>query len=234
MLAVGRWPLKLIRCPDGRTPCRLVLSLASLCFALSLSLRAEPLPSPALLADLQRSLAGATNVQSDFTQEKELSVLRQKVILKGRLAVQQPNRLAWQVSEPIRYNLVLDGTTLRQWDEATDQVQQVSLAGNPVFGVVAAQLQAWFAGRFDTLLKDFTATADASSPSPTIVFTPHEGGFIEKSIRTVVLTFRQDHRYLSQMLIEEKSGDRTVMTFTNTVLNAAMDPSFWEVKPHGR
>jgi outer membrane lipoprotein-sorting protein len=205
-----------------------------LCVTLAVSLHADPVPPPALLAELQQSLAGTTNVQSDFTQEKELSVLQQKVILKGRLAVQQPSRLSWQVTEPIRYNLVLDGTMLRQWDEATDRVQQISLAGNPVFGVVAVQLQAWFSGRFDLLLKDFTASVDASAALSTVVFTPREGGFVEKAIRRVVLTFREDHRYLSHMMIEEKSGDRTLMTFTNTILNAALEPSMWEVKPHGR
>jgi outer membrane lipoprotein-sorting protein len=206
----------------------------SLCFVLPPSLQAEPVPSPALLADLQLALAGTTNVQSDFTQEKDLAVLQHKVILKGRLAVQQPAWLSWQVTEPIRYNLVLDGTTLQQWDEATDRIQKMSLAGNPVFGVVAAQLQAWFAGRFDTLLKDFSAVADGSKDSPTIVFTPREGTFVEKAIRRVVLTLRPDHRYLSHMLIEEKSGDRTLMTFTNTLLNATLEPTMWEVKPHGR
>jgi outer membrane lipoprotein-sorting protein len=217
------------------TPKFLLAPLAlALCFARSISAVAEPTPAPSLLADLQLALAGTTNVQSDFTQEKDLSVLQHKVILKGRLAVQQPDRLSWQVTEPIRYNLVLDGTTLQQWDEATDRVQQMSLAGNPVFGVVAAQLQAWFAGRFDTLLKDFTAVADGSKDSPTIIFTPRGGTFVEKAIRRVVLTLRPDHRYLSHMLIEEKSGDRTLMTFTNTLLNAPLQPSMWEVKPHGR
>jgi hypothetical protein len=36
------------------------------------------------------------------------------------------------------------------------------------------------------------------------------------------------------MLIEEKSGDRTLMTFTNTLLNSTLEPTMWEVKPHGR
>lgn len=205
-----------------------------LCLAQALTLQAEPAPATSLLAELQRALAGTTNVQSDFTQEKDLAVLQHKVILKGRLAVRQPAWLSWQVTEPIRYNLVLDGTTLQQWDEATDRVQKMSLAGNPVFGVVAAQLQAWFAGRFDTLLKDFSAVADGSTDSPTIIFTPREGTFVEKAIRRVVLTLRPDHRYLSHMLIEEKSGDRTLMTFTNTLLNATLEPAMWEVKPHGR
>ena len=38
----------------------------------------------------------------------------------------------------------------------------------------------------------------------------------------------------SNMGIEERSGDRTRMTFTNTVLNAPIDPRAWEGAPDGR
>jgi outer membrane lipoprotein-sorting protein len=202
-------------------------------FALAVAAVADPSSAP-FLAELQASLAGATNVQSDFVQEKRLSILQQTVTLKGRLAVQQPGRIAWQVSEPIRYNLVLDGTTLRQWDETSGKLQRMSLAGNPVFGVVVAQLRGWFAGRFDALDKDFQVEGDAAAIPPALTFTPRETSFAHKAVRRVVLTFREDRRYLRDMLIEETSGDRTFMVFTNTVLNAALDPSVWEVMPHGR
>ena len=200
---------------------------------LTLPLWAETNSVTASLLDLQRSLAGTTNVQSDFVQEKRLSMLQQNVVIKGRLAVEQPDRFSWQVTEPIRYTLILEGTNLRQWDEPTGRVQQMSLAGNPVFGVVATQLRAWFAGQLDSLLQDFDAEIEAMSP-PRISFTPRDGSFARKAIRRVTLTFREDRRYIQNMEIEELSGDQTRMTFTNTVLNAPIDPQAWEVKPHGR
>jgi outer membrane lipoprotein-sorting protein len=192
------------------------------------------LPTDTLLAELQKSLSGTTNVQSEFIQEKTLSLLQQTVVIKGRLAVEQPARLSWQVLEPIRYNMVLDGTVLKQWDETTGKVQTMSLAGNPVFKVVVNQLRAWFSGQFDLLTRDFDAQAEASTPTPTIIFTPKEGSFAVKVIQRVVLTFREDRRYIQTLLIEERTGDRTLMTFTQSILNAAIPSSAWEVKPHGR
>ena len=189
---------------------------------------------PPILAELQKSLAGTTNVQSEFIQEKSLALLQQTVVIKGRLAVQQPDRLAWQVTEPIRYNLTIDGTTLKQWDDETGKVQTMSLAGNPVFKVVVTQLRAWFSGQFEVLTKDFETTADLSGSSPKIIFTPREGSFACKMIKRVVLTFRDDRRYIHTMIIEERSGDRTTMTFTNTILNAAIPLAAWEVSPHAQ
>jgi len=187
-----------------------------------------------LLTELRKSLAGTTNVQSEFIQEKSLSLLQQKVVIKGRLAVEQPSRLSWQVLEPIHYNMVLDGSVLKQWDETTGKVQTVALAGNPVFKVVVNQLQGWFSGRFELLTNDFTVAVDASATRPKIIFTPREVSFMAKVIRRVELTFREDRRYIHGLIIEEKTGDCTTMIFTNTVLNATIPAMVWEVRPNGK
>lgn len=216
----------------GQRERKAILALSSvLCLLSSVPVFAAP---PLLLAELQKSLAGTTNVQSEFIQEKNLALLQQTVIIKGRLAVQHPDRLSWQVTEPLRYNLTLDGSQLKQWDEETGKVQTKALAGNPVFKVVVTQLRAWFSGQFEVLGKDFESVADLAGGAPTIVFTPRPGSFASPVIKRVVLTFREDRRYLREMLIEERSGDRTTMTFTNTVLNAAIPDTAWEVKPHER
>jgi outer membrane lipoprotein-sorting protein len=202
--------------------------------ALVLPVSAEPQPTAAQLVGFQQSLAGTTNVQSDFVQEKHLALLQQNVVIKGHLVVEQPDRFSWQVTEPIRYTLILEGSKLRQWDETTDRVQQMSLAGNPVFSVVTTQLRAWFGGQLDSLTKDFEAETDESGPSPRLVLVPRRESFANKAIKRVTLTFRKDRRYLEKLDIEEVSGDRTWMTFTNTVLNTPVDPAAWEVKPHVR
>jgi hypothetical protein len=194
------------------------------------SLYASDIP---LLAELQKSLAGTTNVQSDFIQEKHLSVLQQKVFIKGRMAVQQPDRFAWEVVEPVRYHLVVEGTQLLQWDEASGKVQQVSLAGNPVFAVVVNQLRAWFTGRLELLTKDFEAEV-VPGDVPKIAFVPRPDSFAAKAVRRIELRFRADRRYLEGMTIEDLGGDCTIMTFTNTVLNSVIEPKVWEVRPRER
>jgi outer membrane lipoprotein-sorting protein len=186
-----------------------------------------------LLNELQQSLAGTTNVQSDFIQEKHLAVLQQKVLIKGRMAVEQPDRFSWQVTEPVRYSLVVEGDKLRQWDEETGRVQQVSLAGNAVFAVVVAQLRAWFAGNLGSLAKDFHAE-QVPGDLPMIAFEPRQDSFAAKAVKRITLRFREDRRYVECMTIEDLGGDLTLMTFTNTVLNSAIDPHVWQVRPRER
>ena len=134
----------------------------------------------------------------------------------------------------MRYRLVIEGNRLQQWDEVTGAVQQTSLAGNPVFGVIARQMRGWLAGRLDALADDFEASVDTDGPRPRVVFTPRPGSFAQKAVKRVILTPREDGRYLEAMRIEEIGGDTTFMRFTNTVLNAVIDAAAWEVRPHAR
>jgi len=185
------------------------------------------------LAELQKALSSTTNVLTGFVQEKQMAMLKNRVIIKGQLAVQQPDFFAWHVSEPIRYNLILKGSTLQQWDEVTGKEQKMSLANNPVFEIVSRQLKAWFGGQFEALLRDFDARMDPAAVRR-VLLTPNSESFARKAIKQIAITFREDRRYLEKILIEETGGDTTLMTFTNTVLNTTIDQAAWEVKQHGR
>jgi outer membrane lipoprotein-sorting protein len=187
----------------------------------------------ARIALLQEGLRGTTSVQTDFVQRRNLAMLQQEITITGRIALDQAGRLAWRVETPMRCVFVLDGTTLRQWDEATDREQQVSLKGNPVFDVVSRQMRGWFLGDFSPLMKDFEVDAPADRPR-CLVFRPIAGGFAAKAVRQVMLSCRPDRRYLDEIVIDECSGDRTRMVFSNTVLNAVLEADQWKVKPNVR
>ena len=196
--------------------------------------RADP-PPPAedILRALEKNFSGITNVHTGFVQEKDLAVLSRKMVLKGTIALQNPGRFAWHVETPLKYGLVIADGNLKQWDEDSDRIQQIALSANPVFQVAVGQIQAWFAGRFVDLTKDFEVQTVTQTPL-TLEFAPRTNSLAHKAVKRVLLTFRDDRRYVTAMSIEEKSGDRTTMVFTNTVLNGPLDPGVWEVKPHAR
>lgn len=207
-----------------------LLLAASLAAAPGLHAAATNEAARARLEAMQNGVRETTSIHTDFVQHRRLSLLQQEVIITGRVVADQSGRLAWRVLSPLRYMLVLDGTNLQQWDEATDKVQSISLKGNPVFDVVARQMRGWFRGDFAPLLKDFDIEAPADRPR-TLVFVPRPDSFVAKAVRRVAMTSREDFRYMQEMEIEELSGDRTVMIFSNTVLNAAIAPGEWKVGP---
>ena len=100
---------------------------------------AEDLES--ILGTLQEKMSAVKSIQTDFTQEKNLALFKQKLILKGKIFIQKPGKLSWRVFTPLRYSLVINGNNISQWDEDTNQVQSLSMAKNPSFKVAIEKIK---------------------------------------------------------------------------------------------
>ena len=192
-----------------------------------------PVPLGDVLRRLETTFSGITNVTTRFIEEKELSILKRKVILKGHIAVRQPDGFAWHVDEPLRYSMIVTGKTISQWDEESDKVQQASLAANPVIQIVAQQFRMWFSGQYSGLTNTFEVAVTSAAPL-TMEFVPRADAVPQKAVRRVTVVFREDEQYLKTITIEEASGDRTRMTFLDTLINVSPDPDDWKVRPHGK
>jgi len=190
----------------------------------------EPTELSGLLNSIGKKISNFSTLKTDFTQEKEMAMFKEKLILKGRIYIQKPNKLAWHVDSPLRYSVLITDRLIRQWDEDTDQVQEVSLAKNPIFQNVLKQLTVWFSGEYGTLLEDNTVRLVNRDPLQ-IEFTPRNTNMSRKIIKNITIIFREDQAYLKQIRIQELSGDVTTIYFSNTQLNVPLDNSSFEVHP---
>ena len=158
-----------------------------------------------------------------------MAMFKEKIVLKGRIYLQKPNKIAWHVDKPVRYSVLITDTFIRQWDEDSDQVQEISLTKNPIFQNVLNQLTVWFSGEYGSLLDGNEVRIVKRDPLM-IECTPREKNIARKVIKNITITFRQDQTYLQQIRIRELSGDITTLNFVNTLLNAPLDKSSFEVK----
>lgn len=212
-------------------PALCILIQAGAVFAQDTNKAETPGPTDlaAFLNSLGKKVSNFKTLKTDFTQEKELAIFKDKIILKGRIYLQKPDRLAWHVDKPIKYSVVITDKLIRQWDEDTNQVQEIILAKNPVLKNVLNQLTVWFSGNYSPLLEDNTAQVLQKSPL-IIEFTPRETNIAKKVIKNITVTFREDEKYLKQIKLRENSGDVTTIIFINTVLDAPLDIGSFGVK----
>jgi len=190
----------------------------------------DPADQSLLLERIAKQASHFTTLTTDFIQEKEMAMFTGKLVLKGRIAIQKPNKIAWHVDSPIRYSVLITDKLIRQWDEDTDKVQEISLAKNPIFQNVLKQLTVWFSGEYGTLLEDNTMRLVKRDPF-VIEFTPRITNMSRKIIKHITIVFREDQTYLKQIRIEELSGDVTTIYFSNTRLNAPLDKGDFQVRP---
>ncbi|MFA7344885.1 MAG: outer membrane lipoprotein carrier protein LolA [Terrimicrobiaceae bacterium] len=206
---------------------------AALTLALCLGFRAfavaEEVPARVAerLRQLESKLSTVQTLKVDFVQEKHLEILERKLVLKGRITLQKPDKIAWRVQSPIRYGLVIQGATLRQWSEDTQGIQQFSLAGNPVFSAAVKQLQSWFSGNYLVLAREFDVAVPSGSPL-VLEFTPRAGSPSREVIRRIVMRFGEDERFLDRLEVAETGGDTMSITFSDPSLNPPLAKEEWD------
>jgi outer membrane lipoprotein-sorting protein len=190
----------------------------------------EPADMAAFLNSLGKKVSDFTSLKTEFIQEKKMAMFKDKLVMKGRIFLQKPNKLAWHVDSPVRYSVLITDKLIRQWDEDTNKVQEISLAKNPLFQNVLNQLTVWFSGDYSSLLAVNEVRLLRNDPLE-IEFVPREKNVAKKVIKSITITFREDRNYLKQIRIQELSGDLTTITFINTLLNVPLDNASFEVNP---
>ncbi|MBI5099419.1 MAG: outer membrane lipoprotein carrier protein LolA [Nitrospirae bacterium] len=182
-----------------------------------------------MLSRLGENVSAFRSLKTNFVQEKDLAIFQNRIIMKGRIYLQKPNRMAWHVDEPVKYSVVITDKSIRQWDEDTNRVQEIGLSGNPVFQNVLNQLTVWFSGDYVSLLKDYNVRILKKSPL-VFEFTPKGNNVAGKIIKNITIGLREDERYLQQIKILEISGDSTTIIFKDTIFNAPINDPDFEVK----
>jgi outer membrane lipoprotein-sorting protein len=182
-----------------------------------------------LLGRLGEKVSRFKTLKTDFVQEKNLAIFKRKILMRGRIYLQKPDTIAWHVDTPVKYSVVITDKAIRQWDEDTDQVQEIPLSKNPMFKLVLTQLTTWFSGNYGTLLNDYTVKVLQQHPY-VFEFVPKETNVSRKIVKSITITFREDEKYLERILIREMSGDSTTITFEKTLIDVPIDGRFWEVK----
>jgi outer membrane lipoprotein-sorting protein len=200
-----------------------------LCIASTLTAGDETADIIEMLRRLGENVSAFKSLKTNFVQEKDLAIFQNRIIMKGRIYLQKPNRMAWHVDEPVKYSVVITDKSIRQWDEDTNRVQEIALSGNPVFQNVLNQLTVWFSGDYISLLKDYDARILKKAPL-VFEFTPKGNNIAGKIIKSITISLREDEKYLRQIKILELSGDSTTITFKDTVFDPVPDSLDFEVK----
>lgn len=189
----------------------------------------QPADMPVFLRALGKKASNFKTLKTEFVQEKKMAMFKEKLILKGRIYLQKPNKVAWHVDSPLRYSVLITDKLIRQWDEETNKVQELSLAKNPIFQNVLNQLTVWFSGEYGSLL-DVNDVRLVKRDPLVIEFVPRANNISKKVIKSITITFRDDQKYLQQIRIQEMGGDVTTLRFFNTIMNTPLDSRSFEVK----
>lgn len=187
--------------------CGLLLLLAAL------PLRAASIPPLEGLEAMRRSFARVNDFSADITQEKQLSLLRKKLVMHGRVRFKKPDLFLMELDPPYASRLLMRDSIIEQAVERSGKPNRIPLP--PEQG-----LRRWF----DNLSRPVTAIpegmkvrAELNNGVYTLAIVPPGAG----QVRELVLAFLEDGT-LRRLVIEERSGDRSSITFKRLKRNQGL------------
>jgi len=168
------------------------------------------------LEQLLRSMATSAGVSAQFEERKELALLSAPLESRGRLYFEPPDRFARFTTGPAVTALVIDGERVH-FRESSD-AEALDLSGNPMTRAFVENFIALWSGDRARLERLYDVTLAGDRARWELSLAPRAGPldrFIER------ITLRGREAALTQMIVRETDGDRTVTEFAAMRLDRA-------------
>ena len=208
------------------------LKLLLIWMGLTLTLQAQyagykPVADAAGFRQLFANTAKATQtIKSDFVQEKDLSLLSEKIISKGKFWFKKENKVRMEYQQPFQYLMIINQNSIYIKDGQKEN--RISAKSNKLFQQV------------NKIMLDCIQGAVLNNPDyRTNVFENTQGFLIELSPSAKALkeffkninifVARKDYT-VTRLELHEQSGDKTVITYQNKELNTNLPDALFTVQ----
>jgi outer membrane lipoprotein-sorting protein len=168
-----------------------------------------------VLARLARNAAGIETLQGRVLQEKRLEMFKDTVSSRGRFAYRRPDRLRWELTDPVVTGFVLTGSSGRRWHGLTGKTEPFTLASDPMMRVIAGQILAAVRADFSPMQKEYRVSVSSGSPATLQLEPLTPNAFVER----VTVTFSKETEYVESVTVREKGGDQTTISFSEVEVN---------------
>jgi outer membrane lipoprotein-sorting protein len=157
-------------------------------------------------------------ITADFTQEKVLTALTEKITSYGKFWFKRSNRVRIDYTRPFTYRMVMNGDKMLVRDEQKEN--RINVRSNKLFQQVNRIMIDCVQG---TILdsKDFTSRVFESDKQYLLEMTP-AGKSLKEFFKTIVLVVDKKDYSVRSIDMNEPAGDVTTIMFTNKTLNAAV------------
>lgn len=181
-------------------------------------------------AKLKSEFSAATQktltIKSDFVQEKNLSMLSEKIISKGKFWFRKDNQVRMEYIQPFQYLMIINKDKVYVKDGQKEN--KISSKSNKLFQQVNKIMIDCMQG---TTLDnaDFKTRIFENKTNYLVELTPVVKGLKELFKNINVLVDKKDYS-VNSILMQEVAGDNTTINFLNKELNTNLQDALFTIK----
>ncbi len=181
----------------------------------------------AVLASISKAASRIKTMECSFVQTKSLKMLSEKMVSKGNLTFQQPDRLRWEYTSPYKYAFVLNGNqVLIKKGSRTDKID---VNQSKVFKEIARMMMNTVTGKALDSSRDFKASVKTSSTEYVVTLTPQRKD-VGKMFKTIKLHFNRKAEMVKKIEMTEQNGDVTIIELQNIKTNVSLPVTAFSAK----
>lgn len=165
------------------------------------------------LEAFRRAFAGISDFSADIIQEKQLTLMKKKMIASGTVRFRKPDSFFMELRSPYASRVLLKDNTLSLKLPNEAERQKMVLPAEQ-------GLSRWFAF-LDRPVKSMPGGFDVRAEKRGTILSLRILPRAKGAMKELQVTFREDGR-LIRLVIEENNGDRTVIGFRNVKKNTGL------------
>lgn len=167
-------------------------------------------------AKLESLSARVNTIESDFVQEKNLSILTDKIISKGYFCYRKENNIRWEYRHPYPYLIIISQNKIFIKDDSNQK--QYELQNNKMFQEMNRFISGCIQGDILKNEKDYRVSYFENERSYFVSLVPIAEK-MRQMLNEVQIWFNRDDLTVNRIVMQESGGDYTRIDFTNKRLN---------------
>ena len=207
---------------------RLLLTLGMACCCLWLSAqtlkKATEAEAKTMVAEISKTAASIRTLTCNFTQVKTLSFLNDKMTSQGRMCYDASGKLRWEYTSPYTYTFILNGQQVHI--QSAKNRQTIDIRQSRLFQGIAQVMMNSVTGRNLTSNKDFACTFYTQGDVWVADLVPQRKE-MKQMFSTIRLRFDSKRHMVSQVEMNEKRGDVTVITLKDIKTNETINQNLF-------
>ncbi|MBP5241826.1 MAG: outer membrane lipoprotein carrier protein LolA [Bacteroidales bacterium] len=205
------------------------LSVLTLLLAMSWAVAQPSGAKPLTDAEKTTLLSALSNsfqsVQCDFRQEKKSALFNESSVSEGVMYFKKPSSLRWEYKSPVASVIMMNGNDVKVID-ATGKEQS---KGGQMYRQLASLIAGVVSGKELENGKNFKSEFYGNATCYWIKLTPTNRR-LKAFFSHIEMTVDKQKRVAVKMLLSEKEGDSTTITFSNHKVNTAIDSKLFNTK----
>ncbi len=193
---------------------RIVIGLLAICLFLCLGAGwAED------WASIRQAGKNINTISAEFIQSKNLEILKEPLLSRGRFFYQAPDSIRWEYISPIRTLTLMQGDKLQRFVWSQNSWRPDANLSTQAMQAVLGKMRLWLQGKFQGG-SEFTATL-LHGPNTQIQL---KGGEAMRAyVEEIVITLGHKSGMINRIDIKEYGRSSTSIEFHDLKLNAPVD-----------